>query len=167
VVGVALVALGLGFLAWAGGPGWVDQGLKELISLRHPEVPWVEPEQLRAWMRDEPAPLILDVRTAAEFEVSHLPGAIRVEPEGPLPELPPHEGPVVVYCSVGWRSATWGERLRQSGERPFNLVGGIFEWANLGQPLVGADGSPTRWVHGYDAKWERMLRPDRRAPLPE
>ena len=44
---------------------------------------WITTRQLADWLADRhrPAPVLLDVRTPAEWEVSHLPGARRVDPQ--------------------------------------------------------------------------------------
>ncbi len=66
---------------------------------------------------------------------------------------------IVVYCSVGYRSEKIAEQMQAAGyQRVYNLVGGIFEWANYGKPLVDRDGKPTRAVHPYDAVWGRWLK---------
>ena len=73
---------------------------------------------------------------------------------------------VVVYCSVGWRSGDIAQQLRARGRaNVFNLEQGLFGWANAGLPMVRGDSAATQ-VHPYDAVWGRMLRSERRAPLP-
>lgn len=166
--------------------------LRPLISLRHPGVDWLETEKLAEWMgvgegegegkregegrgrearegrradatRDEPAPLVvLDAREPDEYEVSHLLGAHRVDPDagdvkGELPDGTPQDARIVVYCSVGYRSAAVARRLEKAGyEHVFNLEGGIFQWANEGRPVY-RDGEPVERVHPYDATWGRLL----------
>src|SRR6476660_10394190 len=53
-------------------------------SLRHkfPKVEWISTGELADWLADKrrPAPVLLDVRTLEEWNVSHLPGARRIEP---------------------------------------------------------------------------------------
>jgi len=75
--------------------------------------------------------------------------------------------PIVVYCSVGVRSARLARALSATGAKQvFNLRGGIFEWANRGLPLVGPAG-PARSVHGYDAEWAVLLDARLRACTPD
>jgi rhodanese-related sulfurtransferase len=111
------------------------------------------------------APLLLDVRSEDEYRVSHLHGAIRVEPGGELPESLrslPKDAPIVAYCSVGYRSSQLVERLKNEGfTNAKNLEGSIFEWANKGYPLE-RDGKPVRQVHPYDETWGRLLDPSLR-----
>jgi rhodanese-related sulfurtransferase len=108
----------------------------------------------------------VDVRAPAEQAVSTLPGALCVAPEdAPVDVLRRTEKarPIVVYCSVGVRSARLARALSAVGATDvFNLRGGIFDWANRGLPLVGPSGA-TQCVHGYDATWQVLLDPQRRA----
>lgn len=144
--------------------------LRGLIGLQHPAIEWVAPADLAAWLSDSSRerPLVLDVRTPAEYSVSHLPGAERIDPDAPIPArllALPRSTPIVTYCAVGYRSAAAAERLRQAGfTRVWNLSGSIFRWANEGRPLEGRSG-PTDRVHPISWWWGRLLRPDRRAGL--
>lgn len=142
------------------------EGLQATLEARHPDVPWVTADALSQWLTDTPPPLLLDARAEAEFRVSHLEGAVRVDPERPdVARLPrPARGRrVVVYCSVGWRSGDVAAILRGAGwTEVYNLRGGLFAWANAGRAVVG-EGAPR--VHPFDATWGRLLDPSRRAPL--
>ena len=117
--------------------------------------------------------LVIDVRAEEEFAVSRLPGAHHAaNPEqidalrARYPELP-----VVLYCSVGYRSAeaTRALRKRDPSVRSANLVGSLFAWANAGLPLESASGA-TRYVHPYNFYWgARFLNgtvPTRSTPAP-
>ena len=65
---------------------------------------------------------------------------------------------VVVYCSVGYRSAAMVERLMKLGvKNAFNLEGSIFEWANSGKPVVNDQGM-TKGVHPYNDYWGQLLK---------
>jgi rhodanese-related sulfurtransferase len=88
--------------------------------------------------------MVLDVRTAEEYEVSHLPGAIRDDPEGDLPEFLrlSTEAPGC-YCHV-YRSSRLVERLKKEGFVDARTSGSIFGWAQKAIPQ--RDGAPVR-VH--------------------
>ncbi len=142
------------------------ESLRPFISARFPEVEWVDTETLAAWIDGggQIEPVILDVRSEGEFAVSHLAGAVRVDPHAAeLRSLSiPTDAIVVVYCSVGYRSGAIAERLSAAGiDDVYNLTGGIFAWANEGRPLV-RDGAPVDRVHPYDAIWGLFLRSDLR-----
>ncbi|MEL7047872.1 MAG: rhodanese-like domain-containing protein [Pseudomonadota bacterium] len=110
-------------------------------------------------------PLVFDVREAAEFHVSHLPGAIRIDPAMSSAEFLRVYGDqlqkrsAVFYCSVGVRSAKFISRLVRAGldrRRVENLEGGLFRWHNEQRHLVNASG-PTDHIHGFNAYWGRLL----------
>ena len=143
--------------------------LRPVISARFPTVRWVDAETLAEWMA-RPASdgiVVLDAREADEFDVSHLQGALRIDPEQPEIDslgLAP-ETTVVVYCSVGYRSGAVAETLEEAGfEDVYNLEGGIFGWANEDRPIFVHD-KPATTVHPYDRAWATFLREDLRAPL--
>jgi rhodanese-related sulfurtransferase len=108
-----------------------------------------------------PNALYLDAREHEEYAVSHLPGARWVGYEDfSLSRMNgiPKDAPIVVYCSVGYRSGKITEQLREAGYRNTrNLYGGIFEWVNAGKAVVDAQG-PTQRVHAYNTDWGRWLR---------
>jgi rhodanese-related sulfurtransferase len=141
-------------------------------SLRHKfaKVEWISTTELADWLakKQQGAPVLFDVRTAEEWNVSHLPGARRIEP-GATAEVAGRglkkETPIVTYCAVGYRSGEMAERLRLAGfTNVRNLEGSIFAWANEHRPLVHKDERVTR-VHPYNGFWGRLLNDDARAPL--
>jgi rhodanese-related sulfurtransferase len=141
-------------------------------SLRHkfPKVEWISTNELADWLANKrrPAPVLLDVRTPEEWNVSHLPGARRVEPNASTESAAAgvaKETPIVTYCAVGYRSGEMAERLRAAGfTKVRNLEGSIFQWANEHRPLVRGDQRVSH-VHPYNGFWGRLLSDDVRAPL--
>ncbi|MEP0548867.1 MAG: rhodanese-like domain-containing protein [Rhodothermales bacterium] len=168
------VLLGLGHTGCAqsgdGSLSW--RAVDALIEREFPAVASVSTDSLAAWLDDSTRvpPLLLDARESEEYAVSHLPGALRVDPDASaealaaaLPGDFDPARPVVVYCSVGYRSARIADRLETAGARDVrNLDGSIFKWANEGRPVV-RDGATVREVHPYDATWGRLLNRDLRA----
>lgn len=165
---VAALAVGLVWLSFAlvePSPSWV----RPLIAARFVDVRWMDTGTLSRWLDRPPGerPVLIDVRTEGEYAVSHLKHAKRLDPDRPdiasLGLAP--EDAVVVYCSVGYRSASIVEDLEQAGvHEVYNLDGGIFQWAMEGRPLV-RDGRAVRQVHPYGRVWGRLLRESLRAPL--
>ena len=90
---------------------------------------------------------MLDARTAPEYQLSHLAGARRIDPNRPLlkhMEAFARDTPIVVYCSVGYRSARVARWLgRQGFTNVRNLDG---EPVRLGQrgPAHGGRGRPVQ-----------------------
>ena len=119
-------------------------------------------QDLSDWLQDSSrlSPLILDIRRLDEFAVSHLPNARHVPPETSDIELrkllKKIEQPIVVYCSVGYRSGKMAQRLKKLGcNNVTNLNGSIFSWATEGHSLQGSN-----QVHPYNIMGRRMLRDD-------
>ncbi|MBS1263398.1 MAG: Thiosulfate sulfurtransferase GlpE [Methanonatronarchaeales archaeon] len=100
----------------------------------------VTPEKAYGIIQEQD-PVVLDVRTRAEYRRGHVPGAINVPVESPnelkerWSEVP--EGrPVVVYCRSGRRSAVASELLTEKGYgQVYNILGGIDRWAAEGYPI--------------------------------
>ena len=104
---------------------------------------------------------LIDVRTSQEYQTSHIPTAVNIERAGEV-DLD-KDAPIVVYCSVGVRSAKFADQLIQLGfSNVHNLTGSIFQWANNGYPLVRGD-SPETVVHPYNKSWGKLLKPELRA----
>jgi rhodanese-related sulfurtransferase len=125
-----------------------------------PDVQTMGVDALAARMQAGERPLLLDVRSQAEFTVSHLEGARRAETKEDAQALlagEPREREVILYCSVGVRSGHLAEALRRAGwTNVRNLEGSIFAWANAGHP-VWRDGLRVHEVHPYDEHWGRLL----------
>ncbi|MGI8956096.1 MAG: rhodanese-like domain-containing protein [Chthoniobacterales bacterium] len=170
IMGVALLLLvSLGLVSCRGVDWFL---LKRTLHRKFTDIPWITTEELAHRMADKDRipPVLLDVRTPAEYEVSHLKGARQVDPKADAQSAAkaiPKDAPIVTYCSVGYRSGEMAERLRAAGyTRVQNLEGSIFEWANEHRPLVRSDGEHVTRVHPYNAVWGRLLAPNVRAPLP-
>jgi rhodanese-related sulfurtransferase len=137
------------------------------ISVQYPDVSWVDGETLSNWMggsSDEEL-VLLDVRTPEEQRVSHLQDARLVDARNPnIGALTiPASATVVVYCSMGYRSASIIEELERAGiQNIYNLEGGLFAWANADRPIYrGAE--LTHGVHPFNGAWGMLLRSDLRA----
>jgi molybdopterin/thiamine biosynthesis adenylyltransferase/rhodanese-related sulfurtransferase len=104
--------------------------LEQLNSIQR-----IEPRNLVQW-RDG-SELVIDVRHANEFEVSHLLGAKNI----PLDELPSRvnellgQSKVLFVCRGGTRSQTACQIAIASGiENPAHLEGGLLAWSREMQP---------------------------------
>jgi rhodanese-related sulfurtransferase len=101
---------------------------------------------------------LVDVRADEEYAVSHIPGALNLTNPKTIAKLAQQSKKnVVVYCSVGYRSAIMANELKKLGiTNVKNLEGSIFAWANAGLPLINQSGN-TREVHPYDEYWGQLL----------
>lgn len=125
------------------------------------------PETLAGWLDAGRRVALYDVRTREEYRVSHLPGAVRVDPDaGSLPPVPAGAEVVVTYCSLGFRSSALAARAPDPEAAPprRDLDGGIFAWAHEALPLVDAAGRRTRRVHPFGGLWRLWLPPGVAAP---
>ena len=154
------------------GRGVAFEVIHRLTARKFPDVQWIDRADLARW-REDPGrtqPLVLDARTAAEYQVSHLRDAVYIDPS--RPSLRPLRGrakndPIVVYGSVGYRSARVAHWLVGQGyTNVWNLSGSLFQWANDGRPVF-RDGRPTLQVHPYDRRWGLLLESRYRAPVPD
>lgn len=133
-----------------------------MIETEFPSTSFITTDSLAARLADAtaPRPILLDARSPEEYAVSHLPGAHRIDPTAqsfPALDTLSRDRPIVVYCSVGYRSARVASRLQKQGFRDVtNLKGSIFRWANEGRPVV-RDGTPIQAVHPYDSTWGTLL----------
>lgn len=169
---MAFAGLAVGAFAWRGLPAYGPGLVSSLVDLTRPGQPWVTSSTLARWMAGPRSrrPLVLDVRTAEEFGVSHLRGArllaggtarLRAGGTPGAVEAAAKKGasdrPVVVYCSLGLRSARAVDALRHGGvSEVYNLRGGIFAWANEGRPLY-RDARRVARVHPYNRFWGWLL----------
>lgn len=139
--------------------------LKQKIRDKYPEVKFISTEELATWQSTSQMlpPILIDVRSEEEYATSHLPGALFGGNEAALQSaLAPKSSqtPIVVYCSVGYRSGRLAQEIKAAGfENVFNLEGSIFAWANERRPLANAQGYVSK-VHPYNAQWGQLLKPE-------
>lgn len=76
--------------------------------------------------------IILDVRTAEEYEEKHIPDAINIPNESigteELPMLPDKNQLILVYCRSGNRSKQASQKLADLGYTNVVEFGGIIDW---------------------------------------
>ena len=138
------------------------------VAKKWPAISHVAPAEAEKMLRDGTA-AIFDVRSAEEFEVSHVPGAIRVDPAMTRDAFLSQHGAAlkgktaVFYCAVGVRSSNLAQRvgadaMKTAGAvRSVNVAGGIFAWHGEALPLENAQGK-TDLVHGYDSSWGKLVK---------
>lgn len=136
------------------------------IEAAHEGVEHISGDHLASLPADEI--VLFDVREAGEFAVSHLPGAILVNPQMGKAEFEDRFGEslkgkrAVFYCSVGVRSSMLAERVAdliedRTGKAPSNLIGGLFQWSNENRAMILPNGVTTSAIHPYDAYWGRLI----------
>lgn len=99
----------------------------------------ITPEETRDAV-DAGDAVIIDVRTAAEWEAGRIPGATHV----PLDELSaradelPADREIVFSCHSGGRSLMAAQAFQASGRRARSLAGGAIAWQAAQLPFDGA-----------------------------
>jgi rhodanese-related sulfurtransferase len=162
--------IGAGVAFFAGRPIAFDI-LRRVTDHKFPNGKWVDAAELLRWRADpgRAPPVVLDARTEVEYAVSHLDGAVRIDPY--RPSLRPLRGfskdtAIVLYSSVGYRGARVADFLaRQGYTQVYNLEGGQFRWANEGHPVFRQD-RPIAEVHPYNPTWGLLLESRYRIKAP-
>ena len=141
---ISLLLSGFSFFT----PTW--ERIERQIHKEFPQVKHIGVEELSRIMDGETL-LLIDVRDAEEFAVSQIKGAKNIQ--SPAQVDTDKQTRIIVYCSVGYRSANFAQDLQEMGFRNvYNLRGSIFAWANHGYPLYQND-QRTFHVHPFNEKW--------------
>ncbi len=105
--------------------------------------------------------VFLDAREPNEYGVSHLKNALHIGYDHFELSSVQHldkQAPIIVYCSIGYRSEKIAQKLKQSGfTNVSNLYGGIFEWVNQNHPVYDGVGKTTK-IHAYSRSWGIWLK---------
>ena len=145
------------FLFGLFGVSW--DSVDQKIDSKYPRVNFISTEELRSNQQSE-APLlhVFDVRGSEEFAVSHLSGALNYSESSSIAGLFANKNTeIIVYCSVGYRSAAVADELAVLGfTNVRNLKHSIFEWAEKGYPLVNSEGV-VQSVHPYNRAWGALI----------
>lgn len=168
LAGVA--ALGIGVAAFfALRPLYTFGAIKRKVRRHFPRVEQLQTEELARLLAAGEQVVLVDVRRADEYAVSHLPGARHLDPGAKPPWLEDvdPEARIVAYCSLGWRSSQMAQTLSEAGfRRVANLEGSIFQWAREGRPLARGE-QPARSVHPYSPAWAFLVPRALRAYQPD
>lgn len=111
--------------------------LRRMLFLRSLRMDRITVEELSALLRDEPKPLIVDVRSAAMQREGKIPGAVTLSPEHLEEELVqlPETSEVVLYCSCPNEATAAKIALtltRKGHMRVRPLKGGVDAWMAAG-----------------------------------
>ena len=165
------LALSLGMLTlampavFAGEP--TLKSVQEKIEKNYPKIAHVGTETLDEKLAAGKKIVLFDVREADEFAVSHIPGAVRVDPGSRsrtflkrFSDLAVGKT-VVFYCSVGVRSTRLADAvqsglLERGAKSVFNLRGGAFAWHNETRRLADDQGT-TKFIHPFNETWGRLV----------
>ena len=113
---------------------------RDLLSQVKSEIDELDAPAAAELLESPDAPALLDVRELQEWQEGHIPGAVHIA-RGSLEsnveqKLPDRDRPLVVYCSVGNRSAFAAKTLAELGyESVSSLAGGFTDWKRNGFPI--------------------------------
>jgi len=103
--------------------------------------------------------IILDTRELEEYNISHLENAKHIGYNEfnyrKIKKEIATKKPIVVYCSIGYRSEKIGEKLLKKGYTVYNLYGGIFDWKNKDNTIVNNSGVATNKLHCFNQEWSK------------
>jgi len=117
-----------------------------------PTVKQITAKQLQQLQRRGQKLVLVDVRTPEEIAVSYIPGAITVaEYENNLARY--QDATVIAYCTIGYRSGLYAEKLQQQGIEALNLAGSLLSWSHVGGRLTNGT-KDTRKIHVFGRQWQ-------------
>ena len=102
------------------------------------EAPSITPVELQESRKLGDAPVVIDVRTPAEYSAGHVPGAINIPFDEVAERISEVEAPhgVALYCMLGPRARKGESALLASGYGSvFHLEGGLAAWQAAGLPV--------------------------------
>jgi len=119
---------------------------------KFPTVKGITASQLQQLQRQGKKPILVDVRAPEEIAVSYIPGAISAaEFEANITDY--QDTIAIVYCTIGYRSGLYAQKLQQREIEVFNLEGSILAWSHAGGSLT--DGTQaTHQVHVFGRQWQ-------------
>jgi len=140
--------------------------IHQKIVTDYPDVAHISRAELEGRLTSDGL-IIFDTRPLAEYNVSHIPGALQIDPNVSPEEFSTKfsqelkNKQVIVYCSVGRRSSNLGDRIQSlalsaGAVSVQNMEGGLFGWHNDNRPLVNSAGK-TSSIHPYNAYWGRLI----------
>ena len=89
-------------------------------------------DEARAMLKSDPNIILLDVRTAEEYEKKHIVDAILIPiadlREGDFSKIPDKNATIIIYCWTGRRAQDSAEILIEHGYKNVYEMGGIVDW---------------------------------------
>ena len=98
------------------------------------------PASVAKELLNEGGHIFLDVRTAREYKMGHIPGAIHID-RGLLEftinnQVPDKNARIVIYCKVGGRGSLAAYTMARMGYKNItNIEGGWVAWEKAGYPV--------------------------------
>jgi rhodanese-related sulfurtransferase len=111
--------------------------LYQQYAQEFPQVESITVKQLQQLQQQDQKLHLIDVRSPKEREVSIIPGAITQEElENNLEQYKHSKSLIIAYCTIGYRSGKYAEKLSKQGINILNLQGGLLAWSHIQGKLV-------------------------------
>lgn len=129
--------------------GYLDGGIEAWRAAGLPTAltPVIDVGGLHAWMQSSDPPLIVDVRSDAEWRAGHLPEALHLEAgriDSGAAERLPRDRPLVIHCGAANRATVGLSLLERRGYRNLTLLDtGFGKWRDAGFEVVEEALPPT------------------------
>lgn len=140
------IILALALFAAAGCVSYADEPMTvEAVSAAAKDgVTLVGNDYIQARQTQNPAVLLVDVRTEEEFNLAHIPGAKWI-PRGRsefefAKTVRDAEAEIILYCKTGSRASLVKKALDAQGYRNVTVHQGFETWAEAGLPVENALG---------------------------
>ncbi len=117
-----------------------------------PQVEEITVSELQQLQQQGQELILVDVRSPEERAVSFIPGAITTEEfERDLQQY--QDSTVIAYCTIGYRSGKYAQKIQQQGVQVLNLEGSLLAWSHIQGRLINAMGV-TNKVHVFGRQWQ-------------
>jgi hydroxyacylglutathione hydrolase len=122
--------------------GYLDGGITawQAAGLPTARTRLIDVNELHAWMQRNDAPLVVDVRSDAEWRTGHMPDAIHVEAgriTGSAATQVSRDRPVVLHCGAANRATVGLSLLERLGYRNLTVLDtGFGNWRDAGYEVV-------------------------------
>ena len=115
-------------------------GFLKLVAEAQTRVREISVDQTRAWLKQNPKVVLVDVREDSEWAAGHAAEAVHLGKgvlERDLEKMfPDVNTEIIMYCGGGFRSALVADNLRRMGyENPISLDGGWKALKDSGLPI--------------------------------
>ncbi|MBW1642651.1 MAG: rhodanese-like domain-containing protein, partial [Deltaproteobacteria bacterium] len=128
----------------------VDQ-LYNTYRLDLPQVKDIQPAEV-IHLFNQHKVVLIDIRTSAEIKISTLPRAVTMDDY--LKGVDTYRGLIAVaYCTIGYRSGKFAEKMGAKGIEVKNLAGGMLAWVFDGGRIYNENNEIKR-IHVYGPKWD-------------
>jgi rhodanese-related sulfurtransferase len=160
---ISLVALPMIFLVSAqfafAGPS-IEEVQKNVVNLWQPikdNQPHVMAVDFKKILDSGKDLVLLDVRTAEEYDAAHIPGSVNI-PRGLIEWVTPRQiedtdTPIYTYCRTGARSAFVAQRLTEMGYTNVTNIYDAFKgWVEAGYSVYNRHGEFVLTAGGFEKK---------------